>query len=81
LFLSLYVDEDGFFLFESKEDMKRGMPVLYHHMKHFGLLMHIAGKDGGKLKTEALYTPEHPEEPSPQKQTEARYLLIIQIKE
>jgi hypothetical protein len=53
LFLSLYVD-DGSFMFETKEDMKKGATVLYHHMKRFGLLMHI-GKDGGKSKTEALY--------------------------
>jgi hypothetical protein len=53
LFLSLYVD-DGSFLFETKDDLKKGATVLYHHMKPFGLLMHI-GKNGGKSKTEALY--------------------------
>jgi hypothetical protein len=55
LFLSLYVD-DGSFLFETKEDMAKGATVLYHHMKRFGLLMHI-GKNGSKSKTEALYIP------------------------
>jgi exonuclease III len=55
LFLSLYVD-DGSFMFESREDMKKGTAILYHHMRRFGLLMHI-GRDGGKSKTEALYIP------------------------
>jgi hypothetical protein len=55
LFLSLYVG-DGSFIFKSKEDMRKGVSILYHHMKIFGLLMHI-GKDGGKSKTEVLYTP------------------------
>ena len=53
LFLSLYVD-DGSFMFESKADLKKGTAILYHHMKRFGLLMHL-GRDGGKSKTEALY--------------------------
>jgi hypothetical protein len=55
LFLSLYVD-DGSFIFETKEDMQKGASILYHHMKRFGLLMHI-GKDGSKSKMEALYIP------------------------
>jgi hypothetical protein len=55
LFLSLYVD-DGSFLFENKRDLAKGTSILYHHMKRFGLLMHI-GKDGGKSKTEALFIP------------------------
>jgi exonuclease III len=53
LFLSLYVD-DGSFMFESKDDLRKGTTILYHHMKRFGLLMHI-GRNGGKSKTEALY--------------------------
>jgi hypothetical protein len=40
LFLSLYVD-DGSFLFESKQDMAKGTTILFHHMRRFGLLMHI----------------------------------------
>ena len=36
--------------------MAKGMSILYHHMKRFGLLMHV-GKNGGKSKTEALYIP------------------------
>jgi hypothetical protein len=55
LFLSLYVD-DGSFMFKSKADMQKGASILFHHMKRFGLLMHI-GRDGGKSKTEALYIP------------------------
>jgi hypothetical protein len=55
LFLSLYVD-DGSFIFESRSDMKKGTAILLHHMKHFVLLMRI-GRDGGKLKTGALYIP------------------------
>jgi hypothetical protein len=55
LFLSLYAD-DGSFLFKTKEDMAKGATVLYHHIKIFGLLMHI-GKNGSKSKTKALYIP------------------------
>jgi hypothetical protein len=55
MFLSLYVD-DSSFIFETKEDMQKGASILYHHMKRFGLLMHI-GKDGSKSKMEALYIP------------------------
>jgi hypothetical protein len=40
LFLSLYVD-DGSFMFKSKDDLKKGPLIMYHHMKRFGLLMHI----------------------------------------
>jgi hypothetical protein len=54
LFLSLYVD-DGSFIFETKKDLKKGATILHHHMKCFGLLMHIdryllmhIGRDRGK---------------------------------
>jgi hypothetical protein len=40
LFLSLYVDNRSF-IFESKRDTANGSMILYHHMKRFGLLMHI----------------------------------------
>jgi hypothetical protein len=68
LFLSLYVD-DGSFIFKSKEDMRKRASILYHHMKRFGLLVHI-GKDESKSKTEALYIP--PQEWRPQRLTESR---------
>jgi hypothetical protein len=55
LFLSLYVD-NGSFMFESREDMIKGSAILVHHMRRFGLQMHI-GRDGGKSKTEALFIP------------------------
>jgi hypothetical protein len=76
LFLSLYVD-NGSFIFESKKDMAKGAMILYHHMKWFGLLMHI-GKGGSKSKTEALYIP--PLGLKLQILTETRYLLTEQIK-
>jgi hypothetical protein len=53
LFLLLYVDK-GSFMFELRTDMEKGTTVLFHHMKCFGLLMHI-GRNRGKSKTEALY--------------------------
>jgi hypothetical protein len=40
LLLSLYVDNASFH-FESKQDMARGTTLIYHHMRRFGLLMHI----------------------------------------
>ena len=55
LFLLLYVD-NGYFLFETKEDLAKEATIIYHHMKRFGLLMHI-GKNGSKSKTEALFIP------------------------
>jgi hypothetical protein len=55
LFLSLYID-DGSFMLESRSDMERGTAILFHHMQFVGLLIHIK-RDGGKLKTEALYIP------------------------
>jgi hypothetical protein len=64
----LYID-NGSFIFESKEDMTKGVSILYQQMKRFGLLMHI-GKDGSKSKTEALYTP--PPERRPQRLAGAR---------
>jgi hypothetical protein len=59
--------------FESKEDMSKGTSILYHHMKHFGLLMHI-GRNGGKLKTEALYIPP----PGPEASDTDRGKIVIE---
>jgi hypothetical protein len=36
----LYVD-DGAFPFGTREDMQRGMELIYHHFARFGLEMHI----------------------------------------
>ena len=36
----LYVD-DGAFPFGTREDLRRGMELIYHHFARFGLEMHI----------------------------------------
>jgi hypothetical protein len=56
LFYQLYVD-DGGFLFTNKADMIRGAELIHDHFAEFGLKMHIR-RDGGKLKTEAMYCPQ-----------------------
>jgi hypothetical protein len=58
LFQLPYMYDDGSILFESKQDMAKGTTLLlYHHMKRFGLIMHIGRQDGSKSKTETLYIP------------------------
>jgi hypothetical protein len=43
-------------MFESRTDMEKGTTIMFHHMKCFGLLVHM-GRDRGKLRTGALYIP------------------------
>ena len=50
----LYVD-DGAFIFKSREDMKRGLALLYHHFGRLGLEMHI-GRGSAALKTECIFS-------------------------
>jgi hypothetical protein len=40
ILLCLYVD-DGAFLFGTREDLKKGMKLIYHHFGRFRLEMHI----------------------------------------
>jgi hypothetical protein len=51
----LYVD-DGAFPFGSREDLKRGMELIFHHFGRFGLEMHI-GRGTSPSKTECVFFP------------------------
>ena len=51
----LYVD-DGAFPFGSRDDLKRGMELVYHHFGRFGLEMHI-GRGASPSKTECVFFP------------------------
>ena len=51
----LYVD-DGAFPFGSREDLKRGMELIFHHFGRFGLEMHI-GRGTLTSKTECVFFP------------------------
>jgi hypothetical protein len=55
LFYLLFVD-DGAFLFDSPDQLKKGASILYDHFRKFGLKMHI-GRDNEKSKTEIMYFP------------------------
>ena len=60
LWMSLFAD-DCALLFTNREDMIAGTNHIYHHLKRFGLLMHIGKVDASlpegkeKSKTEAMY--------------------------
>ena len=51
----LYID-DGAFPFGSREDLKRGMELIFHHFGRFGLEMHI-GQGASPSKTECVFFP------------------------
>jgi hypothetical protein len=51
----LYVN-DGAFPFDTREDMQRGMELIYHHFARFGLEMHI-GRGTSESKTECVFSP------------------------
>jgi hypothetical protein len=51
----LYVD-DGAFPFGTREDLKKGMELVYHHFGRFGLEMHI-GRGTSQSKTECVFFP------------------------
>jgi hypothetical protein len=55
LWSSLFAD-DCAVLFNTRDDMSTGANYLYHHLRRFGLLMHI-GKGATPSKTEAVYYP------------------------
>ena len=55
IYQCLYVD-DGAFPFNSREDMIKGLNLIYHHFARFGLEMHI-GHDGKESKTECVFFP------------------------
>ncbi len=51
----LYVN-DGAFIFKSREDMTRGLALLYRHFGRLGLEMHI-GRRTTASKTECVFFP------------------------
>jgi hypothetical protein len=51
----LYVD-DGAFPFGTREDLQRGMELVYRHFARFGMKMHI-GRGSLELKTECVFSP------------------------
>jgi hypothetical protein len=51
----LYV-ADGAFLFGTREDLKKGMELVYHHFSRFGLEMHI-GQGMSQSETECVFFP------------------------
>ena len=56
LFASLFAD-DCAVLFESHDDMVKGMNYMYHHFLKFGLEIHL-GRGTAKSKTEAMFFPK-----------------------
>ena len=53
---TLFVD-DGAFIFESREDLTKGLEILKKVFDYFGLEMHL-GKGNKASKTECVYFPE-----------------------
>ena len=51
----LYID-DGSFPFGTREDLKNGMELIYHHFGRFGLEMHI-GRGASQSKMECVFFP------------------------
>jgi hypothetical protein len=51
----LYVD-DSAFPFGSREDLKRGMEIIFRHFGRFGLEMHI-GRGASPSKTKCIFFP------------------------
>jgi hypothetical protein len=54
----LYVD-DGAFPFGTREDLQRGMELVYRHFARFGMEMHI-GRGSSESKTEYVFFPPPP---------------------
>jgi len=50
-----YID-DGAFPFGTRDDLQRGMELIYHHFARFGLEMHI-GRGTAESKTEGIFPP------------------------
>ena len=51
----LYVD-DGAFPFDTRDDLQKGMNLIYHHFGRFGMEMHI-GRGTSISKTECIFFP------------------------
>lgn len=46
--------DDGTFLFETKEELQRGVEHIYHYFERFGLKMQV-GRDDSASKTEVVF--------------------------
>ena len=55
LFCVLYVD-DGAFMFENRNQLTRGLTLIYQHFTRFGIEMHM-GKGRKASKTECVFFP------------------------
>ena len=55
LFFVLYID-DGAFTFEDRNQLTRGLDLIYQHFTIFGLKMHV-GKINKASKTECVLFP------------------------
>ena len=51
-----FLADDGYFQFESRQNLLRGAIVIFNVLKAFGLTCHV-GRNGKKSKTEAMYIP------------------------
>ncbi len=52
---SLFAD-DGAFLFGSREELQKGMDLIFRTFRRLGLICHV-GRGGSKSKTKAMYFP------------------------
>ena len=55
LFCVIYVD-DGAFTFEDRDQLTRGLKLIYQHFTRFGLEMHV-GKGKKDSKTDCVFLP------------------------
>ena len=55
ILMLLYID-DGAMIFERREDIERGAPIIYTTCEKFGLTVHI-DQNNQKSKTEAVFFP------------------------
>jgi hypothetical protein len=61
---SMFAD-DAAYILSSRQELEMLCAAIFHHMRHFGLLMHAGtldenGNHQTKSKTEAMFIPAHP---------------------
>jgi hypothetical protein len=61
---SMFAD-DAAYILSSRQELETLCAAIFHHMRHFGLLMHAGtlnenGNHQTKSKTEAMFIPAHP---------------------
>jgi hypothetical protein len=57
--------DDAAYILSSRPELETLCAAIFHHMRHFGLLMHAGTLDENgnhqmKSKTEAMFIPAHP---------------------